>query len=105
MNAGDLDRTISIERKTVTRDSIGGESASWSTLHSNVSANKRTISGREVVSAQRILAAETAMWTIRFVSGITAKDRINESGTIWNILALREVERAHWLEITAESTT
>ena len=100
MRAGTLDRVIVIQRKTTEQDAIGHPVETWSTL-ATVSASFRGLSGSESIRAGRAVAAETGIFTIRYLTGVTVQDRISYGGKSWDIENLREIGRREALEITA----
>lgn len=105
MNPGRMDRQITIERKTETRDAVGYPVPSWSPL-ATVWAEVRPLSGREALRSGealgRVIGSETASFFIYHTDGLTIEDRINYDGKIWNIRYIREIGRRDGLEILAE---
>lgn len=98
---GKLDRRIVIERATETRDAIGGVTRTWATL-TTVWAQEIPLPGKEMFQAGRETIVRVSRFIIRYVSGVTAKDRLNYDGKIWNITAVAELGRKTGLEILAE---
>lgn len=102
MNIGGMNTKIIIERNTPTKSTNGAEIPSWATL-ATLWADKRPVSGRETLQgADRVITTEAASFYTHYYSGITTKDRINESGRYWNLRYVREVGRREGLELLAE---
>ncbi|CAK0778987.1 Head-tail adaptor protein [Gammaproteobacteria bacterium] len=101
LNAGRMDRLVIIQRSTATRDTMGQETMSWAT-HASVWAQVTPVSGNEALKENRDVAALLAKFVIRFLSTVTAKDRISYDSKYWDILSLREIGRREGLEIMAE---
>lgn len=102
--AGSLDRRIVIESRSVTRSESGEETETWATF-ATVWARKQPMTGREFYSAggAQNVPAETARFTVRWLTGITAQHRVVEGGKTWNIRNVAELGRKEGLELTAEA--
>ena len=95
---------IVVERATQTDDGFGNVIGSWSAL-GTFEANIRETPGKEAVAAGRIEASRTATIRIRASSvsrGITAADRVQARGQVWNIRSVIEIDRAT-LELLVEA--
>lgn len=105
MAAGKLDRRIAIERATVTKDALGGDVETWAPL-TTVWAMRKDLSDRETMTSDQLNASLTSRFTVRssvLMRSVTAKDRLNYDGDLWNILPPKETrdDRGRFLEITA----
>ena len=69
MKAGMLRHRITIQRKTVVRDSFGGETVTWADV-ATVWANIAAIGGREYFAAGQTLAESTFTVTMRYRSDV-----------------------------------
>lgn len=98
--AGPLDRYVTIEQKTKTRDAYGAEIETWTTF-AQVWASKRDIRGREYFAAQQVNAETDTVWRIRWIAGVKAEMRINWNGTLYDIQDIAEIGRREGLEIMA----
>lgn len=102
---GQLKYKITIESPTSTADSYGAPSITWSKFTA-VYAAKRHISARERFRADRFVSENIAIFSIRWVAGITTQMRIkfhNGSSYIYyQIKGVNEVDKRRWLEIIAE---
>lgn len=103
MDAGKLDRRITIRRATVAADAMNEPVETWAD-HLCIWAAKRDVSDRERLQAAEYGATITARFTIRWSassSGIGPKDRISYGGREYDILGIKEIGRREHLEITA----
>lgn len=103
MDAGKLDRRITIRRATVTADAMNEPVETWADLLC-LWAAKRDVSDRERLQASEYGATITTRFTVRWsqaASGITPKDRISIDGSTYDILGIKELGRRAFLEITA----
>jgi SPP1 family predicted phage head-tail adaptor len=101
MQIGRLDRKITIESVTETRDGVGQPTETWSTF-ATVWATKKEMGGKEMMAANQTVAESAAIFTIRYLSGVTPKMRINYGGNIYDILSIAEKGRQNYLEITTK---
>ncbi len=84
MRIGELRQRITLQQKTVTRDSYGAEVISWTDV-ATVYAFVQPLQGREFFESQRINAEITAKITIRFRAGIRPFDRIKYGDRLFDI--------------------
>ena len=110
MKAGTLDRRITIQRQTETRDSYGGATLAWVDV-ATVRADVQAVSGKEFLQARAIQDETTTRMVIRWRSGITTgKLRVilyePEQGgspttqTYYDVLAiLPSGDRKRWLQL------
>jgi SPP1 family predicted phage head-tail adaptor len=94
MRAGALDRRVTIESKTVTRDDFGAEVITWGTF-AEVWAEVRDVSAVEkVVGEARTMARLTTIRT-RYVPGVTGdmRIRLNTDGRVLQITSMAEIGR------------
>lgn len=93
MTAGRLRDRITVERLTAGADDYGNTVDGWETLLT-VWADVRETTGKERVDAGRLEASRTATIRVRASSdsrGITAADRVQARGQVWNIRSVAEV--------------
>lgn len=109
INASKLDRQITIQRATETRDTFHNlVQGPWNNLIT-VRAAKQEISDGEKVRAQKVRAQEMgADITMRFqvrwnrtIATVNAKDRLLFEGKLFEILGVKEIGRREGREITA----
>lgn len=87
LDAGQLNRRITIERRTAGQDAAGQPLTTWETV-AQVWANFRAPSG--AASAERLAADREASLTtysvrIRYRTDITAGMRVTEAGAVYDI--------------------
>lgn len=101
--AGELDRRITLERFTETRDSFNEPVKTWATL-ATVWATFTPLSDGERFRASETAANASARFLIRYsttVSDLDPKDRLTFGGVVYQILHVKEVGRREGVEITA----
>jgi SPP1 family predicted phage head-tail adaptor len=97
-----LDRKIVIERPILTRNDYGESEEGWTTF-AIIWANINYKGGREGFYARQVVATGDVVFKIRYTAGITPKMRILFNNTVYNIIAISETGRNHFMEITAKS--
>jgi SPP1 family predicted phage head-tail adaptor len=114
VRAGSLDRRVTIQRQSESRDSHGGVVVSWVDV-ATVWADLSAVTGREYVQAQAVQDETTVKIVIRFRSGITTgKLRVlayeNDQGgspttqTVYDVLAiLPSGDRKRWLQLMCKA--
>ena len=99
IRAGDLDRRIELQRATTTRDPIYNEPIpSWSTI-ATVWAAVRQTAGREFLAGSSEVGEQRAVFVVRWLAGITARDRVVYAGRIYDLDDVREIGRREGLEL------
>lgn len=103
MQAGELDRRITIEQNTPSgRDDHGQNIDSWSLL-ATVWARVSDRRGRERFTDDRELAYRTITFRIRWRSDVTdTKIRIQFDDRTWDVTAINEIGRRDGIDIDAE---
>lgn len=84
MNPGKLRQRITIQSRSVSQDSYGGQSETWATVMT-VWAQITSLSSRELVAAQAGQSEITHQIRIRYVAGITADMRAVYNGRYFNL--------------------
>lgn len=101
MQAGRLDRRVSIYRPVTTRAADGQDLVTWE-LVAEVWASVKADSGRENFEAERRTAEQTAVFTFRHRGGIVPRMELEYAGRRWDIRDVAEGRgRRRELEITA----
>lgn len=85
MDPGELNRKITIQQCTATRDGSGGEIPAWSNV-ATPWAKKVHRTSREFFGAQKINAETTDMFIIRYRLGITVKMRVIFDNKTYDII-------------------
>lgn len=95
MEAGKLDRSVTIERATTTRSRTGEKTRSWSTVSSNVPAQVEYPSTRQTLSGQQVASEVDATITVRYRDDLTPQEdlRIVYNGRAYRIKGVRELDR------------
>lgn len=89
MNAGLLNRRITIQTKTSAPDSSGQMIDSWSNLF-GMWTQVLTSGGKEFYAAQKLRSDVTAVFKVRYTRGISVQQRINYEGRIFEILSAND---------------
>ncbi|MDA8212164.1 MAG: phage head closure protein [Clostridia bacterium] len=84
MNAGELRHRVKIQQKSVTRDSFGAESVTWSDV-ATVWAVVEPLRGREFFGAQQVNAEVTTRIRIRYRSGVVPTMRALYGSRVYDI--------------------
>jgi SPP1 family predicted phage head-tail adaptor len=99
-----MDRKITIQQVTETRDSGGGVKQSWG-YFCTMWANKSEAQGTEQVNADRRESIHSILWTVRYRSDITTKMRVvDDGGLVYNIEGIAEVTRRKLMKLTTKQT-
>ena len=102
ITVGMLSRRISIERKTLTPDELGGFAEVWQPL-AQPWAHIKPMSGRELLHADKIDAPAASRFVIRYNANLREDDRVLYRGTYYNIRSLVNIDESdEYTEITAE---
>jgi SPP1 family predicted phage head-tail adaptor len=104
MDAGRLDRRVTLKRRKSGVNDFGEPVDEWTTLVT-VWANVAPVSDGERWRAGEVQAHITTRFQVRssaFTRGITPKDRLICGGLTYDISGIKEVGRLDLLEITAD---
>ncbi len=99
MMAGRLDRQITLQKPTTTKDDYGEEQTTWSDYRT-VWGSIQEQSGREMFEAGK-LAEIDAVFKVRYLSEITREWRLKYDGQVYDITNIKELGRKDGLEIAA----
>ena len=103
MDAGRLDRRVTLKRRKSGVNDFGEPVDEWTTLVT-VWANVAPVSDGERWRAGETLAAKACRFTIRWsikVSVLDPRDQIEYDGRTWDIQGVKEIGRREMIEITA----
>ena len=99
MRAGRMDRQVTLQARTVSRNAQGEDVASYTDL-ATVWAEKFDLRGREYFAAQQSRAEVTTRWRIRYLDSLRAVDRLVHDGTAYDVVAPpAEIGRRQGLEL------
>lgn len=101
MKAGRLDRRITIQELTVSRDEYGDAEQTWSAHLTDIAAQVIPLSGREEYFGAQVNAKATHRFNVRWRSGIEPTMRILFDGKCWDIERIDEMGRRDGLAIYA----
>ena len=101
--AGQLDRRIVIESYTATRDALGGEIQTWSTLRTVWAAvmYKEIQSDESQMAASQVVALKVN-FRVRYTAGVTEKMRILFESEYYDILSITFEGRKRFALIETE---
>lgn len=102
MEAGRLDRRITIERATVETDPFGGETPTWAEV-ATVWASVEWVKDGERLRAAELAASADVRFQIRWGFGVTVEDRITYDGRVYDILGVKEIGRHEGQELSASA--
>lgn len=103
MDAGLLDRRVTIRRSTSTRDDTNHPVEAWADL-ATVWANAKPVSDGERLRAGETLGDKMMRFTIRYsttVAAVDPRDRVVFDGRTYDVNGVKEIGRRYMLEITA----
>ncbi len=106
IGAGQLDRRITLRRKTVTNTGLGMTEA-WADL-GKVWASRKDVSDGEKAAAGKLQAVVVSRFVVRSSSltrTLTPKDELICGALTFRITGIKELGRRDFLEITAEAGT
>ena len=84
MQAGRLDRRITIQQNVPTFDTYGDEVEVWSDF-STCWANVKVNSNKESFSSDQVIAITTTSFRIRYLSAVNERMRISYNSAFYNI--------------------
>jgi SPP1 family predicted phage head-tail adaptor len=97
MDAGKLDKQITIQVRTLDQDASGQQTETWSTF-ATVYANIKPLIGRDYLAAKQLTDEISHDVTIRYRRGIKPKMRIFYLGRYMEIISIIDAEeRREWL--------
>jgi SPP1 family predicted phage head-tail adaptor len=100
MQAGRLDRRVTVLRRTLTRNAYGEQVETFDT-YVTVWAQKLDVTGREFFAAQTTIAEGTTRFRLRYRDDLLLTDRLSVDGKTYNITQIIETGRQDGLEIIA----
>jgi SPP1 family predicted phage head-tail adaptor len=102
LNAGELDKKITIQYEAISRATDGAETITWTDLDT-AWARIRPLIGRarEFFGAGQVIAEASIEVTIRYRTALPPKMRFKYGKRIFNILAMQNPEEANIALISA----
>jgi SPP1 family predicted phage head-tail adaptor len=103
MQVGALDRRLTIQAFTTTRDPESNEEIqTWADL-ATVWANRRDVSAREFFAAGARNTEQVSLFTIRWRPGLTSTLRVIQDGQTFGITGVSEIGRRQYLALQAKA--
>jgi SPP1 family predicted phage head-tail adaptor len=102
MRAGQLDRRVELQHRTLTRNAAGENVESYAT-YATVWGGKRDLRGREFFAAQQVNPEIQATWTIRWRDDVVTTDRLVVEGETFDIIHVGEIGRRDGLDIVCRA--
>ena len=103
MQAGTLDRRITLQRPESSRDAQGEPVPAWADV-ADVWAHRRPVRAAERFAAQQVIASNAVVFRIRYRADVVAAGetwRIVDRDGIWGIEGVAEIGRRDGLELAA----
>lgn len=88
---------ITFQENAPVKDSFGQEVESWQNVSdlTDIWASMRTSGGGEFYAAQKVNAETTALFKVRYLTGIDTEMRILYNGKTYQILNVNDVNEQH----------
>ena len=102
MRAGRLDRRVTIQTRTLTRNSYGEQVETWAD-DDTVWGERFDLRGREFFAARQVSADVTTRFRLRYRTGLTVLHRLVCDGVTYDIHQVSEIGRRQGLEILASA--
>lgn len=102
MNAGKMDRQITLQRKYVTENESGEQIETWTDI-ATVWAQKIDMRGSERFTASQTVAQVDTKFKIWYRRGLTPIDRVLYEGKLYDVGGVLEIGRAVGLELHAKA--
>lgn len=103
LNPGRLDMKLTIEKSTITIDSIGAKNVTWSSYKTCRGSKNRNASN-ERIEGKQLVSSDDTEYIIRYDSGITGTMRLKELNeqTYYYFTDVRQWKREGYTQINAE---
>ena len=102
MNAGTLDRRITIQQRTDARDAAGEPIPTWSTL-AEVWAKLESLQPYELAATQLTQAEKPVRFYIRHRTDVDETMRVSWDGEEWDIEGISEIGRREGLALICKA--
>lgn len=98
MQSGKLDRRVTLQAPTVTKDARGGPVTQW-VDQATVWAEVVPLRGREFVETAQVVAGAELKVRMRYRTGVLESWRVVHEGTAYDIQHIAEIGRRDGLEL------
>jgi SPP1 family predicted phage head-tail adaptor len=102
MRAGRLDRRVTIQSRTLTRNDYGEQIETWAD-DDTVWGERFDLRGREFFTARQVSADVTTRFRLRYRTGLTVLHRLVCEDVTYDIHQVSEIGRRQGLEILASA--
>ena len=100
MRAGRMDRRVTIQERTLTRNAYGEQVETWANV-ATVWGEKADLKGREFLAAAQLSADISTRFRLRYRAGVTVQHRLVCEELTYNIIQVAEIGRRAGLELFA----
>lgn len=104
--SGKLRHLITIQERTEVEDLVnGGYTQVWSDFAADMRAEKKSLTGRQLMNAQAARSEASVCFRFRFIPGVDATMEIVESGVRYKIVGppVDVGDIGRWLEVMTKS--
>lgn len=102
---GELDRQVTFIKENVSRGASNQDVITWVIIASNptVFSRKLELKGNEVVIGDQLKYVQKTLFTIRYRTDLTVKNRVVFNGQVYEIISITEngLERKTYLDVLA----
>lgn len=103
INPGELDRRITLQRRTVEGNAYAEPIETWATLATVWAKVEYPVTASDEATIQGLnLATTRTEFTIRFLSGLGFTDRVQYNDEVFDIERISELGRKSYLKLTCE---
>ena len=100
MRAGRLDRRVTIQARTLTRNAYGEQVETWADV-ATVWGEKNDLKGREFLAARQLSADITTRFRLRYRADVTVQHRLVCEAVTYDINQVSEIGRRAGLDLFA----
>lgn len=97
VRASELRESVDIEQSTITTDSFGNETETWTAVASAVPAKVEPLRGNEFWQAQQVQSEVTHTVKLRYRSGILPSMRVLYRSRYLHILSVIDMQERQWM--------
>ncbi len=94
IDSGKLRHRLDVQNVVETEDELGTEVISFTSAF-KAWGSIDTLKGAELVQAREVVTRATHKIRMRFLEGLTERNRIVHNGNVYNIEALNDIEQRH----------
>jgi len=103
VRAGNIDRQVELQSKSVKQDGYGEEIETWTRV-ATIWAGRKDLRGTEFFAAKQLSAEIACKWIVRYRNDITPyASRLVYEGNTYEVLAVIELGRREGLELMTDA--